>query len=429
MNNRTVTIAIIVTLTIIALGFGAFYYFILRSRVPVVPGNDHTVAGGPTTIFPVVPPDNDASTPGTDITPEHPATVDDLENPPLEIPTKRVGVIRQLTTAPVAGAVSFKQGTSSSTTIRYIEKERGNLYDVRTDEPSAERISIDTIPRIHEAFFTSSGKSIVFRYLKDSSSVIETYRANILLQKSATSSGFYEIEGSFLPQNSSVVDGGKSTKFFYLLPTSDGAVGYTINGDGSQNTEVFTSPANEWLASWVDERTLTMTSKPASGLDGSAYLLDIGTKKLSKIASRIQGLTTLTSPDKTLVLYSNSVNNSLETHISTIKTGEKRAFNVKTLPEKCVWSEKKDVHVLFCGVPASLPSANYPDDWYTGTIGFSDEIWKIDLDTETTERIVATGLFPKGAVDVTRPFLTPDEDYMVFTNKKDLTLWSVGISD
>ena len=77
-------------------------------------------------------------------------------------------------------------------------------------------------------------------------------------------------------------------------------------------------------------------------------------------------------------------------------------------------------------MPRSI-EGTLPDDWYQGAVSFSDRIWRVSLDG----RIAALIVDPKtvGDVDIDAVNLTIDAraDVLVFTNKKDGSLWSYDI--
>jgi hypothetical protein len=311
-------------------------------------------------------------------------------------------------------------------TVRFIEKEKGNILDFRLDRPSAERISIETIPRIQEAFFTDNGGGVVIRYLKND--IIETYGGRLTVSKGTTSRGFYELEGSFFPQNISDFSvSSRSNHVFYFLTGENGSSGFVSGVSGERKIEVFSSPATEWLSAFVDDRTVIVQSKPSANERGTAYSVSTSGGASNRILAGIKGQTVLVSPDKNFYLYSQSTGNSFSARIYDAQTLKFKDFEIKTLPEKCVWSGKKNAHILFCGVPTAIPVEKYPDGWYMGVVAFGDEIWRYDIDAGVSELIAPVRLFPKGSVDVLRPFLTPKEDYLIFMDKNDLTLWGTQI--
>ena len=137
----------------------------------------------------------------------------------------------------------------------------------------------------------------------------------------------------------------------------------------------------------------------------------------------INGLTTLTSQDGKLVLYSD---NNLSLNVYNISTKTADTIGVRTLTEKCVWGRANDA--LYCAVPKFIPSALYPDSWYKGGISFSDDIWKIDLKTGNTN-IIANPESIEGSeeIDGIKLALDADENYLFFVNKKDSYLWKLNL--
>jgi hypothetical protein len=100
---------------------------------------------------------------------------------------------------------------------------------------------------------------------------------------------------------------------------------------------------------------------------------------------------------------------------------------VSTLPEKCVWSKNK-TDTVYCAVPEFIPENNSLDSWYKGLVSFSDEIWKIDTETGMGEMVRKLNDAVPGGIDATYLMLSPKEDYLIFTNKKDYHLWSLHLT-
>ncbi|MBX4189564.1 hypothetical protein KW785_03160, partial [Candidatus Parcubacteria bacterium] len=97
-----------------------------------------------------------------------------------------------------------------------------------------------------------------------------------------------------------------------------------------------------------------------------------------------------------------------------------------TLAEKCVWSVKQK-SVIFCSTPTNGLSAEEPDNWYQGLTHFSDNIWKFDTDNTTATLLVEPKKSFGVDLDVIRPQLSPNEDYLLFINKTDLSLWALKL--
>ena len=144
---------------------------------------------------------------------------------------------------------------------------------------------------------------------------------------------------------------------------------------------------------------------------------------MTKVLGGIEGLTTLASPDGQYVLYNSSVNGGPKLNIFNIK--EHKTINVDAygLPEKCVWS-KNNINI-YCAIPNTISSSQYPDSWYQGITTFDDYFTKIN--TTTKEASTITNIGDSEPIDVIKPFLNNKEDKLFFINKKDYTLWSLDL--
>jgi hypothetical protein len=152
------------------------------------------------------------------------------------------------------------------------------------------------------------------------------------------------------------------------------------------------------------------------------YEVDTGTKNFSRVLGPINGLTTLTSPNGKLTLYGDD-NLSLYLYHNDTKTSD--LLGIKTLPEKCVWGSGNDV--IYCAVPKTI-SGTYPDDWYQGTISFSDQFWKIDAKTENTTLLFDPSTITGGEeADGIKLATDTGENYLFFVNKKDSYLWEYAL--
>jgi DNA-binding beta-propeller fold protein YncE len=145
--------------------------------------------------------------------------------------------------------------------------------------------------------------------------------------------------------------------------------------------------------------------------------LDIKTGNFQKILGPVQGLTTLVSPDGKTVMLSQSNRSKITTGFYTVATGAYRNSDLVTMPEKCFWSSNT---VVTCGIPQTISSGVYPDDWYQGTKSFSDNLWSIDTSSGATTDI----LNPTQLFDMIHVRTSPDGNYAYFINKTDETLWS-----
>jgi hypothetical protein len=191
--------------------------------------------------------------------------------------------------------------------------------------------------------------------------------------------------------------------------------------ENKKQSNILNIPFGEFNISWPSKNIITLLTKSSTEAEGYLYSLDFKTGKFEKLIGGIKGLTALVSPAGEKIIYSQSRRNGIETKIFTIKDKTSADFGLTTLPEKCAWS-KLDKNIIYCPAPNNFPAGDYPDDWYQGMISFNDSIWQINLSTGETNVLIN-----ETNIDVINPFLSKDENYLVFTNKKDNTLWSLKI--
>jgi hypothetical protein len=204
---------------------------------------------------------------------------------------------------------------------------------------------------------------------------------------------------------------------------NDGAV-IRSSFDGSGPVNLLNSEFSGWRLSAPSASNVFVYAKPSAGLPGYAYKLSGGS--LSKILGPLDSLTINASPDGKRVLYSYTVGGKYvlqSVNISTSKTFE--LFPV-TLSDKCVWSSKS-TNIIFCGMPSGGVGLSEPDSWYQGTTHFSDRLWRFDADIGLADILSEPQKNYGINIDAENLELSPDEDYLIFQNKNDLTLWALRL--
>lgn len=341
--------------------------------------------------------------------------------PPTQ-PTEETGLldtINNLIEKPIAPP------TEMAPALRYVDKATGNIYQTFADKIDERKFSEIIIPRVYETFIGNKGESVVMRYLKTDNETIETFTGTLPKEYLGTDLvGTNEVKGSFLPENISDLSlSPNTTKIFYLFNLDESAIGVIYELQTNSKIQIFNSPFTEWLSFWPNDKMITLTTKPSANVPGYMYAINPDKKDFNKILGGINGLTTLTSPNGKLVLYSN---NNLSLNVFDIDTGNSNILGLKTLPEKCVWGMASDI--IYCAVPKYLNQGNYPDSWYQGEISFSDEIWKIDIENGTTSMILDPITIEGGEeIDGIKLNLDENENYLFFVNKKDSYLWEIKL--
>lgn len=416
--NRKTLIIILVTILLLLLAGGTYWYYTnkLVGTTPVseFPGESGALVGGVgTTPIETFPEDDVIFTPGSGAT----------------LPR-----LYELHKAPVAG-VGFaetkdKKGFITNITARYIERGLGHIYETQLSTYSKSRIVNETRSRIGEALWGNNGKSVVVRFVDDKEGgTINTRVLNIgastisFARGTSTesiSTDFLKTEEVFLPDFipfMAVAEDG-ADKLFYLEGGSGSITTYKNTGV----SKIFSSAFTEWLPQFPNQKLVTLTTRPSATVPGHMFFLNTGTKAVTKILGNIKGLTTLTSRDGKIVLYSETKEGFPEISAYDVVKNEFHPLYMRTLPEKCVWSFKKPT-LVYCAVPQALPNANYPDQWYQGLVSFSDELWEIDTKTFVTRKIMTPRTLGAPVLDMTGLAVSSDDSYLIFINKVSSTPW------
>lgn len=460
MTKRNLTLLIILLLIIALVVFSYFFF-----NKPKTPDNTSNDSSAGTNFFSSLLNFGKSKTNTNNNTEgngeEDPANISGYEGANTEIPLKTMKLTK-ISSMPVAGFSVFEQEryqtvpdvtpdpladantppviptappTEFVSVLRYVAIATGNIYQTYVDTISEKKFTDTVIPIVPEAFFGNNGGTVIMRYLKTDNKTIATFTGalpkEVLGGDTIINQG--ELSGSFLPENISDMSvSPDSSQIFYLFNnTNNKAQGFTALAIGSNKTQVFDSGYTEWLSQWPNNNLITVTTKPSYATPGYMYSINPNKKDFKKVLGKINGLTTLTSPNGQLVLYTS---NNLSLNIYNIETGATGSIPIKTLPEKCVWGNNNDV--LYCAVPKFVNTAfQYPDSWYQGKILFSDDIWRIDVASGTGSKILDPLLseldssFKENAepIDGIKLALDKNEDTLFLINKVDSFLWGLKL--
>ena len=88
---------------------------------------------------------------------------------------------------------------------------------------------------------------------------------------------------------------------------------------------------------------------------------------------------------------------------------------------------KKNSTFVFCAIPNNIVRGAFPDVWYQGKYSFNDSFVKINTNDLTYSELMAANSETEINIDAIDLQLSPSEDYLMFTNKNNLILWSLDI--
>jgi len=331
---------------------------------------------------------------------------------------------------PVSGAIIF-QNKDKNNSIRFIDRSNGNVYEyvINPDtEGSLSRLTNTTIPKVQETVWTSSADRVILRYLDGNTDSIASFSGLIEKPLSSDSSG--SLVGTFLTTNiKQLVTNPSGDKAFGLLSKIDGSGAYGLLYTLEKNSkkQIFESPISLWNVSWPKDNIIALTTKPSYSESGYLYFFNNLTGTMEKIIGNIKGLSAIVNSDASYVAYSESLDNDFNLNVFNVKTKTTTNLGLEAFAEKCVWGRANNM-TLYCAIPKTVADASYPDDWYQGLISFSDDIWSINIENGSTKLIYQVGVNENSEIDVQNILISPDDKYLTFMNKNDLSLWALKIN-
>lgn len=338
---------------------------------------------------------------------------------------------KQVSETAQAGAVFFARGAEYF--VRYIEEGTGHVFE--TDLfGNARRLTNTTVPKIQEVYWNKDGSALVFRHLRGKGNEVVTVQSALAVKektagdtRNGANEPLFTQDAKRLPNETrAIAVSPNRTKLFYLVDEAEGSGAYGIVSDfaAAKQTQVFVSPHQEWFPLWPAEQTIALVSNPSAEAPGALLFLDTKTERATLVMDSVPGLTALVAPDTKRVLYAESARGSFETRLFDVAEHISEEFPVTTLPEKCLFLGGGE---LACAVPRAIPRESYPDAWYLGLVSFDDDIWKIDIATGKTTQIPFTEELRNARIDAIRLSYDQTTRTLLFTNKKDGSLWSVGL--
>lgn len=405
---------IFIALVVLILVGIAVYFIFFRSTPEVDTGTPGNIFGGSDTVGP----GSDTSSNASDTGP-----VEEVAPRLLRITSGPVALGFSAKTVLPAAIDTDTIGTSTApaapqvehTEIRYVERKSGNVYMYDSSNQSITRIGNQTLPGIEAASWTADGSVALLRFLSKDTAGNEDEETYVLTVASG--------EGYFLEPGLSEVFVTGSSTIVTLLPNSNGSIATAARVDGAEPKTLFSSllasihllPAGSNFAAYT---------KPSASLEGYGFSINGKTGAFERIVGPLRGLTLLPSPSGKLFLYSGFSGGTLRAALIDPITRATTELPLAAMPEKCVWSH--DERTIYCAVPRATPSG-WPDTWYQGTVQLSDRIWKIDLDARAAALVLDPETVAQVKIDGVALTLDPQDDYLIFTNRTDGSLWAYDL--
>lgn len=392
---------ILIVLSIILFVFLLWYFLFPASRTPVVEKVRDILPFGS---------GEDVGVPSTDTS----VLPDDERIDEFLSPTARYF---RISSSPVAGFRVVLRNGSTTQVVRYVERATGHIYDFDLFSFEKTRLTNTTIPKVYEAVFRSDGTSVIFRTL-DEAGEIKNTSLSLTPPASTSTAEFYSLTPTNLEGKIGEMVSGQGNTLFFVLENLGALVSSNFSG-GNLRT-LYSSAFTNWRIASAGNNQIVYT-KASSEVPGYAYILR-SAGGLTKILGPLNALTVVPN---SVGGYAYSYNDSgtMRFFVKERSTSEALEYR-QALAEKCVWSREREWE-LYCAIPTQGIGRGEPDLWYQGITNFSDNVWYFDIRVNIAgvlfEPVNSLGF----DMDIINPDLSLDEKFLIFMNKKDLSLWGL----
>ncbi len=319
------------------------------------------------------------------------------------------GALSQLTTRPVAG-FAFVENASSTQKIRYVEQGTGHVYEIDLLSGVESRVSGKTHLAVTGAVFAPDGQAVALQ------SETETGEAAVLEELGSRD------RNHELPSAATEMQFISSTTIRYLLPSEEGAIGYSYDLNEMTTDEIFSLPLADVSAWWTDT-DVWLFNAPAPRLRGGLYRIENDTLlSANPSAYALSAVLPPSGRDLFLVTAADlDRNGNLSSTLVKPATGTNLELPFVAFPDKCAFST--DLATLWCASTALELERNAQSDWYKGLVSYSDHLWTIDTNTGRTALLENLMDAAGREIDVIDLSIDQHSHYILFKNKHDDTLW------
>jgi hypothetical protein len=201
-----------------------------------------------------------------------------------------------------------------------------------------------------------------------------------------------------------------------MLKNTTGAVGYTYVLDTEANRAVFNIPLRDVHVLWGTPTYVYTT--PTSVQTGHVYT--IGAQSVLEYLTN--GMPGLIATRYGAGIVATSITESERFSLAVSANGDRVDQTLPFIPEKCTTNPFNTLRV-FCAVPTNIDEGVFPDDWYMGTLGYSDVLW--DMDIQTGSAITLLNFLTESGREMDVQKIGADKFgvKLYFINKNDNTLW------
>lgn len=322
------------------------------------------------------------------------------------------GKIKVISQEPAIGATVRKQK------IAYYSISNGNIFESDFDGSNSVRVSSNILTDLLEVLWSPNKNKIVA----------------IFNEKGLPKKYFYDYSlKTTVPLKTQIrwiawsPNKDKIAYQYYNSQNEDNNISIA-NPDGSNWNVIFPTRMKNLIVEWPSANKISIRTRPSGLAKSVVYSITLPNNNIEKALGETYGMSVLWSPSGNKILFSetNNEGKNLKLKIADLEEQSIGELNFVSLPEKCVWSQ--DNRTIFCAVPKKISDLSVlPDDYYKNKVSFSDNFWRINLDTEEAVKIFEGSDGIENSYDAQKIILSPQEDYLFFINKKDGLLYSLEL--
>jgi len=314
-------------------------------------------------------------------------------------------------------------GSGSSVRLRFVERGAGYIFDVSPETGALKRVTNTLVPRTYEALV--AGDRVILRGIEEGGN-ITTVVGEITMSTSTEDVPAALKQKRLVDNIRSIAIRPDGTEMFYIIDSLDGAAGIRASWDEKNQKKIFDSAVLGWQIDFLPDGRITVTENASDNAAGHTYL--VRENSLQPILGDVQGLTFLPHPKSSAYLYGAS-SQGLSLFAQTATTSTAVSLPIRTIADKCVWSEDSSL-IVYCAVPQQLPpdppAGGFLDAWYRGEVHTSDAWWRVDVSANSAEPLYSSA---NVVLDVENPVIDESGNYIAFTNAIDKSLWLLRIEE
>lgn len=314
--------------------------------------------------------------------------------------------------------------------VRFVDHTNGHILETPLATlAKPDILSPKTVLRIGEAQWSATGSSTLLQYLDDTSAVVYSFLGTLRTDSNAASDTADMLHGRLLPNNiltAALSPDGRSV--FYITSTDSGSAGYIESVEAGVSRKVWVSPLRDLTASWNTLNEILVYNNPSAIAMGVVWSINPRTEHTSRILGPDYALAALDDHEGNYVLYSllESRADIASLRVENKETGAILHMPMATIIEKCVWGPSPSTYV-YCAVPRNFDTKNYLEQWYQGTLSSDDTLWRFDAATGNSTFLLDPSKETKTVFDITNLVVSPQEDYLLFRERKTDLIWSLAL--